>query len=366
MMNQISEHHICYIKLWYLVQHSIRSFNYLVQYFGSAEQAVLPKNLSKWAELKLHKNHVKRALVFYTPEEQKKFEIILITLKRHCDFICCIEDDTYPQQLLPYEDKPPILFGEGNLVLLNKPQVAIVGSRKVSKQGAQISYEFACGLGQSDLVITSGLAEGVDAAAHYGALSSTIAVMATGIDRTYPAHHVELRQKIIQHQGTIITEFLPFTAPLKAYFPRRNRIVSGLSLAVVVTEATVKSGSLGTAKCAAEQGKVICVVPSHICSEHNKGGHQLIREGAVLIDHPDQILEEIALPVQWQTQSHQPDIPLHLNEIYLALDWIGQEIEQIVQITAMPIHLINAGLTELEILGLCIQQQGRYLRFKTC
>ena len=345
-----------------MVQHSLTSFKQLVLFFGSVEQAVHPKNLRQWQTLNLHKNHIKRVQKFLdTPSD---FDNILLCLKRHCDFICTVEDITYPKQLLAFEDKPPILFGLGNYQLLNEPQIAIVGSRKVSKLGKQLSYDFSYYLSDKGFVITSGLAEGVDGAAHAAALQhkKTIAVIATGIEKTYPSIHTHLKKQILDNNGTIITEFLPFSTPLPHQFPRRNRIISGLSLAVLVTEATLKSGSLGTARHAVtEQGKTVCVIPSHIHDESNKGGHLLIREGAILVDHPEQILEEVALPTQWQVE--QPSVPSHLSALYNALDGVGQSIEAISATTNMPIHILNASLLELELLGFCIQHNGLFSKY---
>lgn len=156
--------------------------------------------------------------------------------------------------------------------------------------------DFAYYLSEQGFFINSGLAQGIDEAAHQGALQHqrTIAVMGTGLDSTYPSAHHSLRQKIVESGGAVITEFLPQTKPLQQHFPRRNRIVSGLSLGVIVAEASLNSGSLITAKLAAEQGKLIFAIPGHIYSEFHQGCHQLIREGAILVDHPEQVIEDLA------------------------------------------------------------------------
>ena len=175
--------------------------------------------------------------------------------------------------------------------------------------------------------------------------------------------------KQIAQSGAIITEFLPTTLPLQQHFPRRNRIVSGLSLGVLVVEAALKSGSLITANEAANQGKMVFAIPGHIYSEYHQGCHQLIREGAVLVDHPEQIIEDLALPTHWQTQQHTKDaveqhstLPPHLISLYQNLDWIGQDLDLLSQRYPAPIPEITSQLMELELLGLCIQQGGRYLR----
>lgn len=276
---------------------------------------------------------------------------------------------------MPYADRPPILFGQGNPQSLLQPQVAIVGSRKPSPHGKQVAYDFAYYLAEKGFYICSGLAEGIDAAAHQGGLKHqrTIAVMGTGLDLTYPSQHQTLRTQILENNGCIITEFLPQTPPLKRNFPRRNRIVSALSLGVVVAEAALKSGSLGTAKSAAEQGKTIFAIPGHIYSEHHQGCHQLIREGAILVDHPEQIIEDLALPTQWHSQSQSQEttpsasieIPSDLLELYNQLDWVGQNMDQLNFKLNIDIATLTSQLMELEILGLAQQQAGNYLRCRS-
>ncbi|RDF51408.1 DNA-protecting protein DprA, partial [Acinetobacter baumannii] len=191
---------------------------------------------------------------------------------------------------------------------------------------------------------------------------------------TYPAQNKKLAEHILAQNGAIITEFLPGTPPLQQHFPRRNRIVSGLSLGVLVVEATLKSGSLITANKAAEQGKTVFAIPGHIYSEFHQGCHQLIREGAILIDHPEQIIEDLALPTQWQSQqqnqteeanTNTPEIPEHLIDLYQSLDWVGQNIDQLVVHHNIPVSELTSSLMELELLGLCMQQSGLYLRCRS-
>ncbi len=379
-MDSISEQQLAYIKLWYLVQHSLSAFQKLENYFENAMTAVEPSHLNKWLELGIHKNHLQRVDELKTHDGQLKFQQCLDLIYKHCDFVCTNQDAHYPKQLLPFSDHPPILFGKGSVQNLSKPQVAIVGSRKPSPHGKQVAYDFAYYLSEKGYFITSGLALGIDEAAHIGAVKKhrTIAVIGTGIDMVYPHQNINLQAQILQNSGTVISEYLPQTKPLQQHFPRRNRIVSGLSLGVLVAEAALGSGSLITAKLAAEQGKIVFAIPGHIYSEHHKGCHQLIREGAILVDHPEQIIEDLALPAQWQThdQLHEEksentqeqsivptqDIPEHLFKIYQALDWIGVEIDQLSHQLELPISELTSYLMELELLGLCIQQSGLYLR----
>ena len=326
--------------------------------------------MAEWSQLGLHANHLKRLQEFQTAQGQQKFEQLIQLICQHSDFILTPEDIGYPTQLLPYPDHPPILFGQGQAQALLQPQIAMVGSRKPSPHGRQVAYDFAYYLSEKGFYINSGLAHGIDEAAHRGGLAHhrTIAVTGTGLDTVYPSQNIKLAQQITQ-SGAIVTEFLPTTMPLQQHFPRRNRIVSGLSLGVVVVEAALKSGSLITANEAANQGKMVFAIPGHIYSEHHQGCHQLIREGATLVDHPEQVIEDLALPTQWQAQK-QPEevlavpssIPTHLIALYQLLDWVGQDLDQLAQRYQASISQLTAQLMELELLGLCMQQAGCYLR----
>ena len=376
MLQQLSQSQRDFICLWYLVQHSLSSFYKLLDYYGSVPNAIAARH--DWAILNLHSSHLKRVQEFEQPLQQAHFEKLLHSIQTHSDFIVTFQDDAYPQQLLNYVDKPPLIFGQGQLNILNEAQIAIVGSRKPSPHGRQVAYDFAYYLSEQGFYINSGLALGIDEAAHLGGLQHgrTLAVMATGLDQTYPRQHHNLRTQILDQGGTVITEFLPFTPPLQHNFPRRNRIVSGLSLGVLVAEATLKSGSLITAKIAAEQGKSIFAIPGHIYSEHHQGCHQLIREGAILVDHPEQIVEDLALATQWQHQQlhpqhtatltikpvPEPKVPAHLQALYTTLDWQGQSLDQLCARLQLDAADLTAKLMELELFGLAMQQSGLYLR----
>ncbi|MEA3640963.1 MAG: DNA-processing protein DprA [Lamprobacter sp.] len=209
--------------------------------------------------------------------------------------ILTLADPRYPSRLSGISSPPPLLFVRGDLALLQEPQLAIVGSRNPTPGGVQTTRAFASHLAGLGLVITSGMALGVDAAAHLGALESgrTIAVLGTGPDRVYPAAHRELARRI-SAEGALVSEFLPGVGPQPSHFPRRNRTISGLSLGTLVTEAAPRSGSLITARYAAEQGREVFAIPGSIHNPLARGCHQLIREGAKLIDSVDQLLEELA------------------------------------------------------------------------
>lgn len=202
-------------------------------------------------------------------------------------------DDAYPQALAATEDAPPVLTVIGDLSLMQKPCIAIIGARNASMNGQKFARSLADGLGTRGQTIASGLARGIDTAAHHGSLNTgTIAVVAGGIDVVYPSENEGLYKDICE-KGLVIAENPYGTAPRARDFPRRNRIVSGISQAVVVVEATERSGSLITARFAAEQGRDVYAVPGHPLDPRASGPNKLIRDGAVLVRNADDILEHI-------------------------------------------------------------------------
>jgi len=209
--------------------------------------------------------------------------------------ILTLVDAAFPQSLLQTADPPCLLYAKGNIQLLNRPAIALVGSRNATAQGNGNAEAFARALSQAGLTVVSGLALGIDAAAHRGALSgpgSTVAVIGTGADRIYPASNADLAHRIVE-AGVIISEFALGT-PAAAYnFPRRNRLISGLSRGVLVIEAALGSGSLITARMALEQGREVFAIPGSIHSPLAKGCHQLIKQGAKLVESAQDVLEEL-------------------------------------------------------------------------
>jgi DNA processing protein len=209
--------------------------------------------------------------------------------------IVTLADPEYPQRLLTAVDPPVLLYVKGRIELLNRPAFAVVGSRSATKQGEVNARAFAEALSRAGLTIVSGLALGIDAAAHRGALegnASTVAVIGTGADRIYPAANEELA-RVIAEQGAIVSEFAVGTPPLAHHFPRRNRIIAGMGRGCLVVEAAERSGSLITARLAAESGNEVFAIPGSIHSPHSKGCHKLIKQGAKLVDDAKDILEEL-------------------------------------------------------------------------
>jgi len=300
------------------------------------------------------------------------------------DFIP-LTDPRYPPRLAGIAQAPLGLFCVGNTALLSQPQLAVVGARQASAQGLQNAEAFAAELVRRGLIVTSGLALGIDAAAHRGALDagaqsavgssgSTIAVCANGLDRVYPAQHRQLAHQIAS-QGLLISEFPPGTPPRAEHFPRRNRVISGLALGVLVVEAARESGSLITARLAAEQGREVFAIPGSIHNPMARGCHALIREGARLVEAVDDILVEIApqlsailhRPTQFVvenlTSPHDPDSPAARILAALGADPIG--FDQLISRTGMAPAELNSLLSELEITGEVAPGPGdSYLRLK--
>jgi DNA processing protein len=210
-------------------------------------------------------------------------------------WIVTLADEGYPRSLLEIPDPPPLLFARGRPELLARPALAVVGSRNATQQGEANAEAFAKALSDAGLAIVSGLALGIDAAAHRGGLAgagSTIAVLGTGIDVLYPARNAGLAERIAQ-QGLIISEFALGTAPAAHHFPRRNRLISGLARGCLVVEAALASGSLITARAAADQGRDVFAIPGSIHSPLAKGCHALIKSGAKLVESAEDVLAEL-------------------------------------------------------------------------
>ncbi len=283
-------------------------------------------------------------------------------------YLLTLHDDKYPERLKHIASVPPLLMVKGKIEALSFTQLAIVGSRYPTPAGEQQAYEFALALTDMGLTITSGLAKGIDACAHKGALQaqgSSIAVLGNGLNEIYPKQNSQLSEELCE-KGALISEFGLWTKPHPGHFPRRNRIVSGLSMGTLVVEATLKSGSLITARQALEQNREVFAIPGPISNPQKAGCHHLIRQGATLVESPEHIAQEL----QWQFEHTKavmakPRENLQLanasqQKIITALDYDGANLDEIVSRTHLPIHVINVLLMELELSGLVRQSQGDY------
>jgi DNA processing protein len=266
-------------------------FAYLLKHFKT------PKAVFEADESELRELGIKGKLWEYlrNPEWQI-IEKDLRWLEKPNNHLLTLSDSDYPQHLREIHDPPPILFVHGDYTLLASRQIAIVGTRSASRNGEMTAQKFAEKLSRAGLTITSGLAYGIDAASHRGALAAngkTIAVAGTGLDRVYPPKHYELAHKIAENGGALVSEFHPGIAAQHGNFPRRNRIISGLSLGTLVIEAGLTSGALITAREAVEQGREVFAIPGSIYDPLSKGCHALIKEGAKLVEKTSDILEEL-------------------------------------------------------------------------
>jgi len=271
--------------------------------------------------------------------------------------ILTLADDRYPKALLDTADPPTVLYVKGDPAILAMPALAIVGSRNATAQGIDNASAFARELAGGGLAIVSGLALGVDAAAHAGALAAggkTIAVIGTGADRMYPARNKALASRIVE-AGAIVSEF-PLGTPAAAHnFPRRNRIISGLSQGVLVVEAAPGSGSLITARMANEQGREVFAIPGSIHSPLSKGCHQLIREGAKLVETARDILEEqafahLAAPTT-ETRPATPRAAEDADPVLMAMGFDPVSIDTLVQRSGLTADSLYAMLLDMELEG---------------
>lgn len=272
------------------------------------------------------------------------------------------EDERYPRRLKQIDQPPPVLFVRGSIEPGDDWSVAVVGTRRLTAYGRQVAEELGAFLARNGVTVVSGLARGVDRHAHEAAIKSggrTIAVLGSGVDRIYPPEHQRLAEQICLH-GAVVSDYALGTAPDSANFPPRNRIISGLSMATVVVEASETSGALITATFAAEQGREVFAVPGNIYAPQSKGTNRLIVQGAQPLIKFDQIMEELNLtkvPQQRETRSLLPadDIEARLLAV-LADD--PQHVDEICINSGLPIDQVSATLTIMELKGLVRQAGG--------
>ena len=269
-----------------------------------------------------------------------------------------LEDDAYPQLLRSLTDRPPLLYLRGKLTAQNEKCLAVVGTRKASKYGRDVAYQLSYQMAQQDITIVSGLAHGIDASAHRGALKAggrTIAVVATGIDRTYPREHEDLAAEIAI-SGAIISEMPIGTAPLGKNFPQRNRIISGMSLGVMVAEAPAKNGAMNTVKHALDQGREVFAVPHNIFSKSGRGCNILLQEGAKLVADVEDILDELKVShLTTQTRMQAEEIVPADDKENAVFQLLGADpvhVDIIVRQTDLPTAMVTSALTMLELKGL--------------
>ncbi|WP_122315193.1 DNA-processing protein DprA [Pseudomonas cichorii] len=350
------------LRLHRLPEVGPKRFSRLIDAFGSAS-AALSAPASAWRALGLPSACAEARR---DPQVRDGASAALAWLERPGQHLLMWDDPGYPALLAEIADPPPLLFIAGNPSLLERPQLGMVGSRRASKPGLDTAAAFARSLAGAGFVITSGLALGIDGAAHQGALDvggATIGVLGTGLEKFYPQRHRQLAEQMIAQGSAVISEFPLDAEPQTSNFPRRNRIISGLSLGVLVVEASVRSGSLITARLAAEQGREVYAIPGSIHHPGARGCHQLIRDGAVLVESVDHILETLQ---HWQRMTPAdttPELtapPSAKHPLLSILHAAPHTSEALAVASEWPLPRVLAALTELELDGMISNEAGRW------
>ncbi|MCB1676881.1 MAG: DNA-processing protein DprA [Halioglobus sp.] len=281
-----------------------------------------------------------------------------------------LADERYPPLLRTIHDPPQRLYVRGDAALLSQPQLSIVGSRRASAAGLRAASTLAAQLVAAGLHVCSGLARGIDGAAHRGALDgggSSVAVMATGIDQVYPAAHRQLATAL-QGAGCLVTELPPGTPPRRQHFPRRNRIISGLSLGVLVVEAALPSGSLITAGTALEQGREVFALPWSVFHVQGAGCLHLLRDGAKMVQRVEDVLEELDPLLSLQREMTAPEgapagqLAPELRPLAELVGCDAVSVDELVQASALPVAQVIASLSQLELAGVVTRCAGGYIR----
>lgn len=278
--------------------------------------------------------------------------------------VLTIEDEEYPYLLKQIYDPPFVLYSAGKTDFLNNASLAIVGSRNPTSVGGENAYRFSRELAKIPLVIISGLALGVDKYAHKGAIDAggkTIAVLGSGIDCIYPHRHLKLAEEI-EEKGLLLSEFPLKTKPHALHFPRRNRIISGLSLATLVIEAAIKSGSLITARFALEQNRDVLAIPGSIHNPQSRGCNKLIRDGAKLVTSIDDVLNELSLEFQNNCKESATSLAKDVENLVKFIGFEVTSIDKIIERSSLSIEQVMSELAILELEGAITKVAGGYER----
>jgi len=276
-------------------------------------------------------------------------------------------DAAYPALLKEIPDAPPVLYAIGDISCLKGPKLAMVGTRTPSITGAETAWQFARDLGEQDVTIVSGLARGIDGEAHRGCLAGkgkTVAVLGTGIDCIYPRQHAKLTEEI-KVKGLLLSEFPLGTPPAAGHFPRRNRIISGVSDATLVVECSLKSGSLITAHLALDQNRNVMALPGSIHNPQAKGCHALLQQGAALVTSPQEVLEELCVERRFgEVGKDVSSSEAETGSLTTYISFDVTTVDQIVARSSLPVEDVITDLAELELLGRVKAVLGGYIRCK--
>lgn len=296
------------------------------------------------------------ALAKEPPGFAAQLDITAAWLEQDGHHLLTLGDPGYPERLLQIEDPPLLLYCVGQPLARAGAALAVVGSRNPTAQGLQNARQFSRALAEAGVTIVSGLALGIDGAAHEGALEgaagaapATIAVIGTGADRVYPSRHLQLAHRIAE-RGTLVSEYPLGTPPLQENFPRRNRIIAGLSLGTLVVEAALRSGSLITARLAAEQGRDVFAIPGSIHAPQSRGCHALLRQGAKLVESAQDVLEDLQL-VAPAPRGDAEEVPEGDDALLAALGYDPVGLDALIARTGIPAPQLQAQLLELELAG---------------
>ncbi len=279
-------------------------------------------------------------------------------------FLLTWSDPEYPSLLKEIHDSPPVLYAKGDLSSFHQPTVAMVGTRNPSATGSETARRFAFELAARKITIVSGLALGIDAEAHTGCLNAggkTIAVMGTGIDCIYPRRHVNLADKICEN-GLLLSEFPLQSSPIAGHFPRRNRIISGLSLCTLVVEAAIKSGSLITARMALEQNRDVLAIPGSIYNPQARGCHQLLQQGAKLVTCSADVLDELYIDYEPVSTELAFALARENKNLVKCIGFETTTVDQMIARSGLKVEKVVCDLVELELQGIVKAVPGGYMR----
>jgi len=363
------------VNNWLLLLHTdglgVAGFHKLLSTYEHPEK-ILGLNGSMLSELGFNKQTISAIQQTSPNTIQKDIEWLNAADDHH---IITLFDPLYPQRLKSISQPPPVLFVRGDPDYLQQPQLAMVGSRNPTAAGKRTASDFARHLSESGITITSGLARGIDGASHQGALqgiAGTVALVAHGLDIVYPATHRALAKEVT-HNGAVVSEVPIGTEPHRGLFPRRNRIISGLSLGTLVVEAALKSGSLITARHALEQDREVFAIPGSIHNPLARGCHQLIRQGAKLVETAEDIIEELLPHLPAQSISATKPVNTGKNEQTLdpdhqkllkCLQYEATAIDELVDCSGFSAAEVASMLLIMELKGSVVNEGGRYTRIK--